>query len=94
MTKFDVKDPLVVILGLGEYHDATQNLIGIPADYKRCISVFNGVYNYCVFYQNKKNEIVYSREKIDLDTAKISRRVKIEWKEDEIFEYFENARNR
>ena len=82
-----------MILGIGDYHDESQNLVGIGADYKRCINVFNGVYNYSVFYQNDKNKNVYETEKIDLKTAEISRRVRIEWKETEILKFFEDARD-
>ena len=88
-----MEDPLIVILGIGDYHDKSENLVGIGTDYKRCINVFNGAYNYSVFYQNYKNKNVYKREKIDLNTAQISRRVKIEWKEVEILKFFEDARD-
>ena len=88
-----MEDPLIVILGIGDYHDKSQNLLGIRTDYKRCIKVFNGVYNYSVFYQDYKNKNVYKREKIDLETGKIGRRVKIEWKEAEILKFFGDARD-
>ena len=91
--KMKICDPLVVILGIGEYHDISQNLIGIGTDYKRCVHAFNNRYNYSVFYQNRKSENVYSTTKMNLETAKLSRSVKIEWTYEEIIEFFENARN-
>ena len=93
VTKMKICDPLVVILGIGEYHDESQNLIGIGTDYKRCVHAFNNRYNYSVFYQNRKNEKIYSTTKMNLETAKLSRSVKIEWTYEEIIEFFQNARN-
>ena len=93
VTKFEVKDPLVIIMGIGEYHDKLQNLPGIGADYKNCVLAFNSVYNYSVFYKNHKNKNVYAKDKIDLSTAKLSRKVKIEWVYDEIIQFFKNARD-
>ena len=85
-----MEDPLIVILGIGDYHDKSQNLLGIETDYKRCIKVFNGAYNYSIFYQNDENKNVYKSEKIG--TGQISH-VKIEWKEAEILKFFQDARD-
>ena len=93
VVKFEIKDPLVVMMCIGEYHDKSQNLIGVGADYKNTVLAFNSTYNYSVFYMNNKNENMYVTEKIDIKTAKLSRRVKIEWTEKEIVSFFKNARD-
>ena len=94
--KLEMEDPLIVILGIGgDYHnhDKSQNLVRIGTDCKRCIKVFNGGYNYSIFYQNETNKNVYKRKKIDLETAQISTHVKTEWEEAEILKFFGDPRD-
>ena len=91
---YTICDPLVLMVGIGEYHDNLQNLIGMTKDYKNMIYTFNNKYHYSMFYQTNKNKMIYTGEKIvNLDNEHISQINKIEWSCDEILEYFIAARD-
>ena len=91
---YTIKDPLVVMVGIGDYHGDLQNLIGMSKDYKNMIYTFNNKYNYSFYYQTDENKIMYTKNSIvDLQTESISTTIKLEWNEDEILDFFESARN-
>ena len=91
--KYILENGLVVIVGIGQYHDKLQDLDGIAHDYKKTIATFNNKYNYAIFYQNRNNQNKYINNKfIDTATQHFSNKVKIEWGEKEILQFFKDAR--
>ena len=91
---YTICNPLVVMVGIGEYHDELQNLIGVIQDYKNMIYTFNNMYNYSFYYQTKDNKMVYTGNTIvNLKNVHISDIIKIDWGADEILDFFESARD-
>ena len=94
MKCYTICNPLVVMVGIGEYHDSLQNLIGMTKDYKNMIYTFNNKYGYAFYYQTKDNKMIYTKNSIiDLKSAHISEIIKIEWSEEEIMDFIDCARD-
>ena len=97
--KYSIKHPLVIIFGIGDYdNDVMPSLIGVSQDYINCIATFLKL-GYCIFYQNTQNSIEYidrynnnntNSTKINLKQCKEN--VKLHWDEEEIGQFFTNAR--
>ena len=81
-----VNDPLIVILGIGEY-DRLPNWTGVTKDYDNYINTFVNSWKYKVFYQLDDNSNVYSNE-----ITEIERNYKLKWDLDEICEFVETVR--
>ena len=91
---YRINDPLVIMVGIGDYDDTLQNLIGITKDYKNIFYTFNNQYNYSLFYQTKDNQQIYTKHRfIDLKNEHLSEKIKIKWVEDEIIDFFKKARD-
>ena len=90
---YRISNPLVIMVGIGDYDDELQNLIGITKDYKNVFYTFNNVYNYSLFYQTKDNKKIYIKNNIlDLKKEHLSKKLKIKWDYDEIIDFFTKAR--
>lgn len=90
---FTIKNPLIVILGIGEYEESGTSLLGVATDYKNIIHAFNNIYNYSTFYATNDNKYAYADYKIDLEHEHLSKKVKLEWTVDEVDDFFTKARN-
>ena len=98
-----VKNALVGVFGIGDYDkNIMPSLIGVSQDYINCISTFTKM-GYCVLYQNKQNTIEYidkydAKWKANSKSTKLKSRqckenVKTYWDDDEIEQFFVNARD-
>ena len=91
---YRICDPLVVMVGIGDYDDELQNLIGITKDYKNMFYTFNNIYNYSLFYQTKDNEQIYVKNRIlNLKKEHLSQKIKVKWNDNEIIDFFIKARD-
>ena len=86
--ELSVVDPLVVILGIGEYDDL-PNLEGVTDDYQDVIDAFVDKWKYKVFYQLKNDICVYSNNKQEVE---LKNDYKLKWNCDEIDVFVEKAR--
>ena len=85
---FKMDDPLVVIMGVGEYEsNAYPSLAGVEKDYENIINTFVNYWQYKVFYQLSNNEYIYSNDKNELENN-----YKLRWNLDEIELFVEQAR--
>ena len=81
-----IRDPLVVMLGIGEYK-GMRNLAGILKDYDNLIDTFVNYWKYKVFYRLDNNKYIYSNNKDAIETN-----YKVKWNEDEIVNFVEESR--
>ena len=66
------------MVGIGDYDDKLQNLIGMTKDYKNMFYTFNNRYRYSIFYQTKRNRQKYIKNSIlDLKKEHLSDKIKI-----------------
>ena len=84
---FIVNNPLIVMLGIGEYDTGLPNLSGVSKDYYNIIHTFVDVWNYHIFYKLSDNSCVYSNNIIEM-----SDKYKLRWTMDEIHIFVESAR--
>ena len=57
---YTIANPLVVILGIGEYEKGSyENLIGVKMDYRNMIYLWNHYFKYCIMYQTTDGNIKY-----------------------------------
>lgn len=91
-----MKDPLIVIIGVGEYdRNFNHNLAGVAKDYKNIVSVFSSEDNwkYMVLYRTTDNSIVYSNKTQELE-KNINKKYKLRWKVEEMEIFAEQARQK
>ena len=82
-----MKNPLVVVLGIGEYDGNTfHNLIGVARDYFNIKYVFNHIRGYSIVYQTSRNRIRYINQATRCETDVIDI-FKLRWTEEEIEEF-------
>ena len=72
-------DPLIVMMGIGEFADELPNLESVSKDYNNVIKTFVKYWKYKVFYQLNDNKYVYTNS-ID----EIKQNYKLRWNRDEI----------
>ena len=83
-----VDDPLVVILGVGEYY-GLPNLDGIAKDYDNIINTFVRKWKYYIMYKLNTGSIVYCN---DINKISDNRDYKLTWSVEEIDELLGEAR--
>ena len=88
-----VQNPLVVILGIGEY-DGMADLVGVEKDYKNLVHAFYSQFGYSVVFMTNSNKLLYANrkprsknEKKLLKKDEIS--YKLNWTYDEVEEFTE-----
>ena len=89
-------DPLIVMLGIGEYNDL-PNLAGIVIDYQNIVNTFVGKWKYKIFCQlnDDNNTVIYTNDKQEIDTLTTTNKnisYKLKWTMDEIELFIEQAR--
>lgn len=57
--KYEIKNALVVILGIGDYDNSILDLIGVPRDYKNILWVFYNLFSYSVIFWDENNHLQY-----------------------------------
>ena len=94
---FFVNDPLVAMIGIGDYGDGLTDLVGVPFDYNNLLNLFYFKWGYSIMYKNDKNETVYQsnqefgNEKSDNG---FELKCKLRWYENEITEFALSVRNK
>ena len=90
-------NPIIVILGIGEYDfDVGDNLIGIPKDYRNIIHSMNHCHGYSYIYQTKSNKLIHETKQGQCFKSvndEIENTCKKKWSSDEIEEFNENVRD-
>ena len=87
-------NPLVAILGIGNYNGMMPELIGIPKDYQNVAYCMNWKHGYSFVYQTKDNELKFHESRVDRATLlNIEENCKLKWDLDEINAFVENVRN-
>ena len=87
---FTIKDPLIVMLGIGKY-DGEPDLIGVPIDYRNMKYVFNFKFGYSMFYRCDDNTNKYCENKCDFENE-CEDNFKTEWSNKEIESFVNDAR--
>ena len=88
---FIIKNPLVVMLGIGKY-DCREDLIGVKMDYKNIIALFNHYFNYSIYYQTSDNINKYYNSKPNNNTKQnLLDNYKLHWTYDEIIEFMNDV---
>ena len=104
--KYVIKNPLVVLLGIGDYDDGIMpSLTGITQDYLNMIHTFHVVFGYSITFENKfkanndKNSnnnndkySYYSKKNKIKSLRQCQQRVKTYWTDEEIEDFYANAR--
>ena len=96
---YTMQDPLIVIMGVGEYdRDFHHSLAGVPKDYENIIQTFSidKKWQYKVFYQLSDNNIVsvvYSNRKPEL-TKDSNKQYKLKWTREEMYMFAEQTRQK
>ena len=81
-----ISNPLVVILGIGEY-DGMPNLIGITKDYQNMIIIFNKLFKYDILYKLSNNK--YNNNK---SQGNVKDSFKLKWSCNEIDEFIDDIK--
>ena len=63
LKKYDVKNSLVAILGIGEYNENMDDLVGVKTDYKNLIEVFYKQFGYTLAFYDDTNKLQYCNKK-------------------------------
>ena len=86
-TILQIKNPLVVILGIGEY-TGMPHLDGITKDYQHMIKIFNKLFGYDILYKLKSDE--FNQNKADGNTQDA---FKIRWNFDEVDDFIDESKS-
>ena len=81
-----ILNPLVVILGIGEY-DGMPNIIGIKKDYQNMIIIFNKLFKYDILYKLSNNN--YNKNQ---SQGNINDSFKLKWDCDEIDDFIDDVK--
>ena len=88
----ELKNVLVVILGIGEYdNNIFGNLVGVSKDYFNIIHCFHECHGFDCIYYNKNNKLVTMNQSSQTEDWDID--YKLRWKESEIKAFIQQSRN-
>ena len=91
---FATDDPLIVMIGIGEYDTGLDNLPGVTKDYENIIDTFVKIWNYKLLIQLSDNAIIYSNNinSIKTETSNGNKTFKLRWTSNDIDLFIEQAR--
>ena len=78
---FRIGNPLIALIGIGEFDGKLDNLLGVPIDYQNLIDTFVKIWKFSAFYQLSNGKTVYLNDINELEDKK---NYKIKWNFDEI----------
>ena len=82
-----IQNPLVVIIGIGDFKGEYRPLIGVPQDYKNVIFSLNYTRGYHVVYYNPKNELIHLKNRANKSKYYQTNNFKITWNKKEITQF-------
>ena len=87
-----VSNPLVVILGIGEY-DGMPNLDGVLKDYKNIIYTFYNIFGYSIIFSDNQNKLHYCNKYNAKLSKSTTEQFKMNWTIDDIEQFIEKVTN-